>query len=62
MGDTFQEVKPTSEEETKEEPEVENTEASVGDMLIKIMKEGDEEFQKRTGRRMTYSEMREMYG
>jgi hypothetical protein len=76
MGDTLQVFKPVdvyknnnnnnSEEETKEEPkpeqEVENKEASVGDMLIQVMKEGDEEFQKRTGRRMTYSEMRQMYG
>ena len=30
--------------------------------LLEIMGEGDKEFQSRTGRRMTYSEMREMYG
>jgi hypothetical protein len=30
--------------------------------LTKIMKDGEKEFVKKTGRRMTYSEMREMYG
>jgi hypothetical protein len=75
FGDTVQVYKPKdvhknnrdefNGEETKEEPLVEPCsvdESSVGDRLIQIMKEGDEEFKKRTGRRMTYSEMREMYG
>lgn len=33
-----------------------------GQKLMEIMGEGDKEFQKKTGRRMTYSEMRQMYG
>jgi len=32
------------------------------DTLTQIMKEGEEEFKKKTGRNMTYSEMRRMYG
>ena len=30
--------------------------------LVEIMQEGAHEFKKQTGRNMTYSEMREMYG
>jgi hypothetical protein len=30
--------------------------------LTKIMKEGEKEFVEKTGRYMTYSEIREMYG
>jgi len=30
--------------------------------LVDIMKDGEKEFIKKTGRRMTYSEMRQMYG
>jgi len=30
--------------------------------LDQIMKEGEEEFKEKTGRNMTYSEMRRMYG
>lgn len=30
--------------------------------LTKIMKDGEKEFVEKTGRRMTYSELREMYG
>jgi hypothetical protein len=33
-----------------------------GQKLMEIMSKGDKEFQKKTGRRMTYSEMRSMYG
>jgi hypothetical protein len=33
-----------------------------GDSLTNIMKKGEKEFIKRTGRRMTYGEMRQMYG
>jgi len=33
-----------------------------GQKLQEIMSEGDKEFEKKTGRRMTYSEMRQMYG
>jgi hypothetical protein len=32
------------------------------DTLTQIMKEGEEEFKQKTGRNMTYSEMRRMYG
>jgi hypothetical protein len=32
------------------------------DVLLNIIKEGAEKFGKETGRKMTYSEMREMYG
>jgi len=35
---------------------------TVGDILVNIMNEGAEEFKQKTGRRMTYSEMRQMYG
>jgi hypothetical protein len=34
----------------------------AGDSLVNIMKEGETEFRKKTGRRMTYSEMRQTYG
>lgn len=30
--------------------------------LINLMKNGEKEFVKKTGRRMTYSEIRQMYG
>ena len=33
-----------------------------GDKLLSIMSEGADEFQAKTGRPMTYSEMRAMYG
>ena len=32
------------------------------EVLLNIMKEGADEFTQKTGRPMTYSEMREMYG
>ena len=32
------------------------------DLLQNIMKKGSEEFKQKTGRQMTYGEMREMYG
>lgn len=32
------------------------------DMLVNIMSQGADEFRTKTGRNMTYSEMREMYG
>jgi len=34
----------------------------VGDTLVSIMSEGASEFKDKTGRNMTYSEMRQMYG
>lgn len=33
-----------------------------GDSLTNLMKNGEKEFVKRTGRRMTYAEMRQAYG
>jgi hypothetical protein len=32
------------------------------DDVVNIMKEGEKEFIKKTGRNMTYSEIRELYG
>jgi len=37
-------------------------EKNFSEGLINIMKEGEKEFVEKTGRCMTYSEMREMYG
>ena len=34
----------------------------TGDSLTNIIKKGESEFTKKTGRRMTYSEMRQTYG
>jgi hypothetical protein len=34
----------------------------IGNLLINIMKTGEDEFKEKTGRNMTYSEMREMFG
>lgn len=33
-----------------------------GEKILGIMKEADNEFQTKTGRQMTYSEMRQMFG
>ena len=38
------------------------TNQKLGDTLVNIMSEGAEEFKEKTGRSMTYSEMRQMYG
>ena len=35
---------------------------TIGDTLVNIMSEGADEFKAKTGRNMTYSEMRQMYG
>ena len=35
---------------------------NFGDKLVSIMNEGANDFKERTGRNMTYSEMRSMYG
>ena len=37
-------------------------EKDLGNTLIDIMKEGSAEFKEKTGRPMTYSEMRQMFG
>lgn len=34
----------------------------VGEVLVSIMQKGADEFKEKTGRNMTYSEMRQMYG
>ena len=34
----------------------------IGNLLINIMKTGSDEFKEKTGRNMTYSEMRYMFG
>jgi|UniRef100_A0A6C0HD76 hypothetical protein len=39
-----------------------NTGPQMQEALAKIMKDGEKEFVEKTGRYMTYSEMREMYG
>jgi hypothetical protein len=33
-----------------------------GETLLNVMKTGEKEFSKKTGRRMTYAEMRQTYG
>ena len=38
------------------------TPVDVGRTLINIIKEGNDEFKKKMGRPLTYSEMRELYG
>jgi hypothetical protein len=38
------------------------TNSCNAETLTQIMKEGEEEFKQKTGRNMTYSEMRRMYG
>ena len=54
--------------ETKTEKKVEkerfdkNSTKPAGDTLIGIMNEGADEFKEKTGRNMTYSEMRQMFG
>lgn len=35
---------------------------SAGEVLVNIMQIGVDEFKEKTGRNMTYSEMRQMYG
>ena len=34
----------------------------IGNLLLNIMKTGSDEFKEKTGRNMTYSEMRQMFG
>jgi DNA anti-recombination protein RmuC len=73
-GEDGEKIKSVIERKTKESigmlPKIdESTDASsntisedFGKKLMEIMGEGDKEFQKKTGRRMTYGEMREMFG
>jgi len=48
--------------EKKVEMCIQSNPADIGKSLVQIMQEGAYEFKKTTGRNMTYSEMREMYG
>ena len=41
---------------------VQKPSTDFGDSLIKIMSAGADEFKEKTGRNMTYSEMRQLYG
>ena len=41
---------------------VQKPSSDFGDSLIKIMSAGADEFKEKTGRNMTYSEMRQLYG
>lgn len=41
--------------------ELKKTNGNIND-LIKIMTDGSDEFKKNTGKNMTYSQMRELYG
>jgi hypothetical protein len=55
-------LKTKLEEEGKNKvQELKKANGTVND-LIKIMTDGSEEFKKNTGRNMTYSQMRELYG
>ncbi len=42
--------------------DMKKTGGTVGDLLMEIMEQGAQEFKRETGRNMTYSEMRYMYG
>jgi len=48
----------TQTQEQQQQAEMKTT----GDTLISIMSQGADEFKAKTGRNMTYSEMRQMYG
>ena len=48
----------TSQQNQEKESEMKQT----CDALVNIMSQGADEFKAKTGRNMTYSEMREMYG
>jgi hypothetical protein len=41
---------------------VQNQGSDFGDQLVSIMSQGATEFEQKMGRKMTYSEMRSMYG
>jgi hypothetical protein len=48
--------------QTKLQECIQTNQSQFGKSLVQIMQEGAHEFKKQTGRNMTYSEMREMYG
>ncbi len=61
--DALQELMSKLEKEgMKKVQNLHNTNTCNMDTLTQIMKEGEEEFKQKTGRNMTYSEMRRMYG
>jgi hypothetical protein len=61
--DTLNEIMKKLEKEGMEKVQnLHNTNTCNMDTLTQIMKEGEEEFKQKTGRNMTYSEMRRMYG
>lgn len=49
-------------QQTKQTQEKESEMKQTCDTLVNIMSQGADEFKAKTGRNMTYSEMREMYG
>ena len=55
-------MKKLEKEGMKKVQQLHNTNNCNMDTLTQIMKEGEEEFKQKTGRNMTYSEMRSMYG
>jgi methanogenic corrinoid protein MtbC1 len=55
-------MKIETETEKKVELCVQSKSHDFGKSLVQIMQEGANDFKKQTGRNMTYSEMREMYG
>jgi len=56
------ELEKRGEESTKNIATNDTIANEIVDKVVKIMKDGETEFVKKTGRRMTYSEIREMYG
>ena len=57
-----EEIKKKEEDKKKKEDEKKKEEEKFEKALISIMSEGAKEFKEKTGRNMSYSEMREMYG
>ena len=56
-------MKPTIKCDTTEKINyIKKQSTDFGDKLIEIMSEGANEFKEKTGRNMTYSEMRQLYG
>ena len=51
-----------SEAELKKKSEIIDDSNKILETVKNIMKDGEKEFVKKTGRRMTYAEMREIYG
>jgi hypothetical protein len=56
----IQVIKKVIEKETEEK--LKTIQKGDVNQLINLMKEGEKKFIEKTGRNMTYSEMREMYG